>query len=119
MKLSSIMCASVVMVAGFALSTDGAFAAVKVKSHSNTYNNRDVGCPAGDAADTNNSNSDSRRKLSGATSYGTSASHCSNNGNQGAKGDTSRTSVMPSVGGLRSDGTTGNSPAAPATTTPK
>jgi hypothetical protein len=40
MKLSSILCASVVALAGLALTANGAFAAAKVVSHSNTNNNR-------------------------------------------------------------------------------
>ena len=40
MKLSSIACASIAALAVCALGADGSFAAAKVKSHSNTNNNR-------------------------------------------------------------------------------
>ena len=81
MKLSSIVCASVVVVAGFALTTDGAFAVAKVKSHSNINNNRDAGCPAGDTTTTGTATDSNGRKMSGATSYGSSASPCATPGN--------------------------------------
>jgi hypothetical protein len=58
MKLSSIVCASVVALAGCALAIDGAFAAAKVVSHSNTNNNKlgpntGLACPTGEVVYTN------------------------------------------------------------------
>jgi len=111
MKLSSIVCASVLAFVGFALAADGAFAAAKVKSHSNTYNNRDVGCPAGQSATTGTTADSNGRKMSGATSYGSSASPCGTPGNG-----------TPDLAKPRSDNSnTGYAvaPSTPATTPPK
>jgi hypothetical protein len=53
MKLSSIVCASVVALSGFVLTADCAFAASKVIQHSNLPNNKtDPTCPAGETAAT-------------------------------------------------------------------
>jgi hypothetical protein len=46
MKFSSITYVSVVVFAGLALTVDGASAAARCKSHSNTNNNREAGCPS-------------------------------------------------------------------------
>jgi hypothetical protein len=48
MKLSSSVCASIMVLTSFALAADVAVAAAKVKSHSNTNNNRLGSCPAGE-----------------------------------------------------------------------
>ena len=120
MKLLSMVCASVVAFAGFALSIDGAMSyPVKVKSHSNSNNNRDAGCPAGDTATTGPTTKTKtvENPMGGDRSCGTPG----NGVPAGTNSDSSRTSVMPSVGGLRSgESTTGNSPPnpTPVTATP-
>ena len=52
MKLSSYVYGPLVVLASFALVPNGAVAAAKVKSHSNTNNNRIGGCPGSEAWDT-------------------------------------------------------------------
>lgn len=119
MKFSSIAYVSVVVFAGLALTIDGAFAAARCKSHSNTNNNRaaadsSAGGAAAPNAATGNGDQDrktSKNILSDAWRQSNESGSCvtPNNGGQaagmkgdmghGATPDSSRSSVMPSVGG--------------------
>jgi hypothetical protein len=55
MKISAIVGAFILAVSAFVMTADGAFAAARCKSHSNTNNNREAGCPACPSNDTTGS----------------------------------------------------------------